>query len=348
MDNQRISTPQAGTPADIVRWLGAVQAQDFAGAKWGVGLRLLGMKDEQVEQAFTKGLILRTHLMRPTWHFVTPEDIRWLLALTADRVRAAMRSVHFRLGIDDDLVRRSNRSFEKALQDGQPLTREELVQVLKKDGIDPGSGQRLGNILMRAELDGVICSGPRRGKQFTYLLLDERAPAGRVLDRQYALAELAGRFFLSRGPATLPDFARWSGLTLTEARSGLQAVKDKLLEERWEGQSYWLPASSSPAREGGRRTYWMSVYDEYLSGYQDRRAMLAPAFLEPLRGIGNGLVNILVLDGQVVGAWRRVERKSELQVELVPFRLLAEGELAALQEAGKRYGAFFGKEVVIG
>ncbi len=308
---------------------------------------MLGMKDEQLEQAFTQGLILRAHLMRPTWHFVTPEDIHWLLALTADRVRAAMRSVHSRLGIDDELVRRSNCSIEKVLQGGQPRTREELGQALKKDGIDPGSGQRLGNILMRAELDGVVCSGPRRGKQFTYLLLDTRAPAGTVLDHQDALAELAGRFFLSRGPATLLDFARWSGLTLAEARAGLQAVKDQLLEERWEGQSYWLPASTNPAREGGRTTHWMSVYDEYLSGYQDRRAMLNPVYVEPLRGMGNGLVNILVLAGQVVGAWRRVERKSELQVEFVPFRLFVEDELAALLEAGKRYGAFFGKEVVI-
>jgi hypothetical protein len=343
MANQRISAPVAGTAQDVVQWLGAVQAQDFAGAKWGIGLRLLGVQEAQVEQAYITGAILRTHLMRPTWHFVTPADIRWLLALTAPRVRAAMGSINRQQGIDEALGRRANRCIENALRGGGPLTRDELRAVLEKDGIDPGGVIRMANIIMLAELEGLVCSGPRRGKQFTYCLLEERVPEAKTLDRVDSLAELAGRFFHSRGPATVQDFSRWSGLTVGEARLGLDAVKHTLVEERGESRSFWLPAEVQPAREQGPKAHLLSIYDEYISGYQDRSAMVDPAFFEPLRAMGNGLVNIVVVDGLVVGAWRRAEKKNEGKIELLLFRALDEAERAAVTAAGNRYGDFFGK-----
>jgi hypothetical protein len=277
---------------------------------------------------------------------VTNEDIRWLLALTGDRVRAAMSSTYRGLGIDDDLVQRCNRSIERALGGGGQLTRDELRQVLEQDGLDGNSGQRMSHLMMRAELDGLVCSGPRKGKQFTYMLLEERVPAGLVLSREEALAELAGRFFLSRGPATVQDFARWSGLTVTEARKGLEAVKNRLVEVHGEGQLFWMPANTDPSDEAGPVTHLLSVYDEYLSGYANRSAMLEPGYLEPLRAQGNGLVNVIVVDGQVVGAWRRTERKNAFAIELVPFRHLEEKEREAVKAAAQRYAAFFGKEVV--
>src|SRR5579863_405783 len=175
LHNQLITQRTFETPSDVVQWLGAVQAQDYAAAKWAVGLRLQGAIDNDIERACTEGSILRTHIMRPTWHFVSPADIRWMLALTAPQVKAAIAYYDRMFALDDTIFRRSNEALAKTLQGGKQLTRPELVSVLRQVGI---ATENLGfmHIIMHAELDGIICSGARRGKQFTYALLDERAP----------------------------------------------------------------------------------------------------------------------------------------------------------------------------
>src|SRR6185436_7837388 len=178
----------------------------------------------------------RTHVLRPTWHFVTPADIHCLLALTAPRVHALNAPYYRKLELDHDLFQRSTTALTHALQGGKHLTRDEVRGVLAQAGIATAGELRMSYILMRAELDGVVCSGARHGKQFTYALLSERAPQVRHLEREHALAELAGRFFLSRGPATVQDFARWSGLTVADARTGLEAVKSQLQHEQVDGQ----------------------------------------------------------------------------------------------------------------
>ncbi|HSJ52566.1 MAG TPA: winged helix DNA-binding domain-containing protein, partial [Anaerolineae bacterium] len=218
--NQWITEPKPARPADVVARLGAVQAQDYAGAKWAVGLRLQGATDDDIDRSFAAGEILRTHVLRPTWHFVLPADIRWMLELTAPRVHAASAYMVRKLELDEDTFRRSNDALARALEGGHHLTRQELRGVLEQAGIAVHDGLRLGYLMMQAELDGVVCSGPRRGKQFTYALLAERAPQARRLDRQEALAELAGRFFATRGPATVHDLAKWSSLTVADARDG--------------------------------------------------------------------------------------------------------------------------------
>ena len=240
LHNQHITHRTFGKPGDVVEWLGAVQAQDFAAAKWAVGLRSCGMTDDDVEQAFADGAILRTHVMRPTWHFVSPADIRWILALTAPRVNAVNASWYRRLELDDALFSWSNAVLAKALQGGKQLIRAELVSVLKLAGIATDDLLRFTAIMMRAELDGIVCSGARRGRQFTYALLDERAPQARMLDRDEALAELARRYFTSHGPATLQDFVWWSGLTGADARAGLEMVTSQLMREVVDGQVYWF------------------------------------------------------------------------------------------------------------
>lgn len=208
--NQGIAGATFKKPGDVVEWLAAVQAQDYAGAKWALGLRLQDATDDDVEQAFAEGAILRTHLLRPTWHFVTPADIRWMLALTAPRAHAVNADMSRKLELDNALFKRSNAALARALHGGRQLTRDELRGVLQKAGIATDGGLRLGYLLMRAELDGMVCSGARRGKQFTYALLDERAPHAKTLGREEALAELAQRYFVSRGPATVQDFAKRS------------------------------------------------------------------------------------------------------------------------------------------
>src|SRR6266516_4352031 len=197
--NQLITHQTFEKVGDVLRWLGAVQAQDYAAAKWALGLRMQNSTDDMIEQAFTDGTILRTHVMRPTWHFVLPADIRWMLALTAPRVLATIAHYDRTLELDDAVFTRSNTVLVKALQGGKQLTRAELVSVLQQAGIATDNVQRIGHILMHAELDGMICSGARRGKQFTYALLDERAPQARTLDRDESLYALAWGYFTSHG-----------------------------------------------------------------------------------------------------------------------------------------------------
>ena len=206
LHNQLIARRTFEKPGDVVQWLGAVQAQDYAAAKWAVGLRSQGATDDDIEQAFAGGAILRTHVMRPTWHFVAPADIRWMLTLTAPRVNAINAFYYRKLELDDSLFMRSNAALAKALQGGKQLTRPELVSVLQQAGIATHDLLRFTYIMLRAELDGIVCSGARRGKQFTYALLDERAPQARMLDHDEALAEFARRYFTGHGTCHLARF----------------------------------------------------------------------------------------------------------------------------------------------
>ena len=171
--NQHIAGAPLAEPCAVVAWLGVVQSQDYPAAKWAVGQRVQDATDTAIEQAFREGAILRTHVLRPTWHFVLPADIRWMLALTAPRVHAAMAYNYRLLELDDALFAESQAVLAKALQGGRQLTRPELVSALQQAGF-AADNLRLSHLLIRAELDGLICSGARRGKQHTYALLDER------------------------------------------------------------------------------------------------------------------------------------------------------------------------------
>ena len=242
--NQSLAVSRLRTPGEVVAWLGAAQAQDYAGAKWALGLRAKGLTDAAVEQAFDEGAILRTHILRPTWHFVAPADIRWMLALSAPRVHAVNAYAYRTFELDAAVLARSRAALERALAGGRQLTRLELAKVLQRAGVQ-ADGPRLAHVMMHAELDAVICSGARRGKQFTYALLEERAPRAKVLPRDEALAELTRRYFASHGPATLRDYVWWSGLTARDARAGMA---DELARSR--PRSTVDPIGSCPAEPG--------------------------------------------------------------------------------------------------
>ncbi|MGH7550143.1 MAG: winged helix DNA-binding domain-containing protein [Gemmatimonadota bacterium] len=345
--NQGIAEPIPGGPGEVVGWLGGVQAQDYLGAKWALGLRLEGAADHDIERAFNDGAILRTHLLRPTWHFVTPIDIRWMLALTAPRVHAANGPRYRQLELDSGVFQLSNEAIAKALQGGQHLTRDELRGVLQRAGIETDREQRMAYLMMRAELDGIVCSGPRRGKQFTYALLDERAPRAGALGREEALAELARRYFASRGPATVHDFAKWSGLILADARSGLEAVEAGLRHEVADGRTCWFPRSRRSKADGSPTAHLLSIYDEYVSGYKDRSAMIDERHAARLSAMGNALNYIVVVDGRIVGTWRRTLGKTEVVIQTDVFARLTRAQREAVAAAADRYGAFLGRSVVL-
>jgi Winged helix DNA-binding domain len=340
LHNQLIAHQTFEKAEDVVRWMCAVQAQDYAAAKWAIGLRMQNSTDSIIEQAFTEGTILRTHILRPTWHFVLPADIRWMLALTAPRVIAASANYYRTLGLDDTLFSRSNAVMAKALQGGRQLTRAELASVLQQAGIATDNLQRIGQIIMRAELDGIICSGARRGKQFTYALLDERAPQARMLDRDEALAELASRYFTSHGPATLQDFVWWSGLTVADARTGLDMPTPKLMHEVIDGQTYRHSASTPPSNDLSLPVYLLPNFDEYTVGYTDRSAIFDMSDAEKFDTPGNVLNPTIVLDGLVVGTWKRTIKNDTVHLTPNLFTTLTRSEISALIESANRYGAF--------
>jgi Winged helix DNA-binding domain len=332
--NHSLSVPQFKKPEDVVKWLGAVQAQDYPGAKWALGLRAQGLKDTAIEQAFNTGKILRTHLLRPTWHFVTPADIRWMLALTAPRVNAISATYYRKLELDDAIFSRSNNALAKALQGNNQLTRQVLRFVLQQAGII-ANNLRFAYLLMRAELDGVICSGPRQGKQFTYSLLAERAPKAKSLKRDEALAELIRRYFTSHGPATLADFVKWSSLTTTEARAGLESVRSELSHESVEGKTYWFAGNGPAVKRGAPVAYLLPAYDEYCVAYKDYSLTLDPVYYKQAI-----LGNALVVDGRSAGIWKRTYKDGEVVITSWPFNKLTATEERALTSAARRYGEF--------
>jgi Winged helix DNA-binding domain len=336
--NQRLSGGRLTHPQEVVRWLGAVQAQVYGDAKWALGLRLQRSRDAQIEAAFSKGSILRTHVMRPTWHFVAPADIRWMLALTAPRVSAAMAPYNRRLELDASVFRRSENAMVRALRGGRQLTRRELRSVLERAGVRADGVQRLAHIVMQAELDAVICSGPRRGKQFTYALLDERVPMSRARSRADSLVELARRYFTSRGPAQMHDFVWWSGLTVADARAGLASVEGELAQDKVDGRTYWFSSSVRTLRSAPV-AYLLPLYDEYLIAYKDRRAALDTSRWTHIPP-PDPFSAPIVLNGQVVGGWKRLQSGSSISIALTLFAPLGKREVSAITAAARAYAVF--------
>lgn len=327
LHNQKLSSPGCKQAVDVVRWLGAVQAQDFPAAKWALGLRMRATTDASVEQAFNEGQILRTHLMRPTWHFVAPEDIRWLLELTAPRVNARAGPYFRKYELDTAVFKQSNKVLIKALQGGKHLTRAELRTALNKSGVAADDLIRLTHIMLRAELDGIVCSGPRRGKQFTYALIVERVPAAKALTRDEALAKLTERYFKSHGPATIQDFVWWSGLTVSDAKRGVELIDRELRKEVVDDKTYFLARAKPSIQSSVYTSHLLPAYDEYNVGYKHREAGLGPT---------------VIVDGKAAGTWKSTTDKQSVTIVVKPSRTLRKSETLAIVKAAERYAAFIG------
>lgn len=334
LQNQRLSRLAAGSPEKLVAWMGAVQAQEYGPARWGLGLRLSSSTtDAAVHRAVDRGRILRTHILRPTWHFVTPADIRWMLELTAPRVQRILATYDRRIGLDSALMTRAAAVLERALGDNGCLTRQELGPYLLRAGL-PAGNRDLAHIAMYAELEGLICSGPRRGKQSTYALLADRAPGARRQQRDESLAELTKRYFRSHGPATVRDFVWWSGLTSADAKRGLEMIRAR--EREVDGLKYWTVGRDVPAPRTRTSLHLLPIYDEYLVAYRDLQAVPRPAYL-----MGN-FQHALVIGGQVTGTWRITAIRGGARITLETLRPLTGGESRRLAREVARYSRFQG------
>jgi hypothetical protein len=341
--NQRLSGARFDTPEEVVSWLGAVQAQEYGDSQWGLALRMRGATQHAIEQACAEGRILRTHVLRPTWHFVAPADIRWMLALTGPNVSRRMAPYNRKLGLDADTFGKSRDVIARVLRDGTSLTRQELRAALERSGIATGGVQRLAHLVMQAELDGVICSGPRRGRHATYTLLDERAPQLPALSRDEALAELTRRYFASHGPAQLQDFVWWSGLTVGDARKGLALLGGELTRREAGDATYW---SGSPARprQAQPQTYLLPIYDEYLIAYKDRRAAFDQSRWTQT-GYADPFSAPILAHGVVVGTWRRRFTAGTVIVTVSCYTRPSSAARAAIDGAARAYATFIGADL---
>lgn len=329
---------------EVVRALGAVQAQDYDGAKWALSLRTSGVTDEAIEREFAAGSILRTHVLRPTWHFVDPADIRWMLALTGPRVVKRMAPYDRKLELTPAVYRRSNAAIVNALRDGAHLTRTELKTVLARARVGTLDVQRSAHLMVRAELDALVCSGPRRGKQFTYALLDDRVPPVASISRDEALLELTRRYFRTHSPATARDFAWWSGLSMADVKRGVELARQDLEPITVDGQSWWT--AGPPAPRPRPSAHLLPNYDEFFIGHRDRSAIgRRLASVKAVTG-GNFLItHVALIDGQLVGSWRRAPGRDAIRLDLKLLARLTSAEQDRLLREVRRYGSFAGGPV---
>jgi hypothetical protein len=332
---QQIARP-AASPAEVVAWLGAVQAQDYPASLWAVGLRTRRATAATIEAAIAEGSIVRTHVFRGTWQYVARDDLRWMLALVGERVIARLMVYCRQLGLDEPMLRRSSDALRAATR-GAQLTRAEVAAALEASGIRT-EGPLLRCMIGRAELDGVVCGGARRGKQQTFASFEERIPAAPAVPRERALGELARRFFQSRGPATLRDFVWWSGLPVGDARAGLAAIAGDVEAEVIGGVEYWSARGGAGRRSG--MAYLLPAFDEYLVGYCDRRDVLHPDHVRAINAGGGLLSACVVVDGRVAGVWRRTLDKAGLAIEISWLTRTTRAARAAVAEAAERYARF--------
>jgi DNA glycosylase AlkZ-like len=332
--------PFAG-PSDVVRHHLAMQAQEYGPAKWSIGQRSDGVLDADVDRAVEEGSIVRTHILRPTWHFVAREDLRWLMALSGPRVQQGNAGRYRRLGLDTKAFDRATKVIARELDGGARRTRDQLAEALDRSRLDR-AGQRMPHILMHLELELVIGSGGLDGKRQTYVLLDGRIPSSPPIQRDEALAELVRRYLGSHGPSSLKDLSWWSGLTIGDLRGALADLGDEVRSEETDGFTLWSLSTADPRPPAARGAQLLQTYDELVVGYTESRFVGDPAnelaraaWLE--RSLPTGL---LLLDDRVGGHWRRTFERGGVRIEAHLYEEPTPATTRAVDAVAKRFGRF--------
>jgi len=343
LQRQRVVNADFTSPEDVVKWFGAVQAQDYLGALWALGLRMKKSTETVIEDALARRVIIRTWPMRGTLHFVAAEDARWMLKLLTPRVVAAnLARIKRDYDLDDRVIGKSEKIIVRALEGNHQLSRDSIYGLLEKNKI-AASGQRGLHILWRLAQHGVVCFAARHGKQQTFALLDEWIPATRELSREESLAELASRYFTSHSPATVNDFAWWSGLSLTDARLGYELVKNNFKEQKMDVLSYILP-KKIPAIKRSSSTFLLPAYDEFSVAYTDRTAMIDTTKKMKLTAF-QLLSPIIIINGRLAGTWKRTLSKDQVALDIKSFSTLTSHEKRVIEERANHYGKFLNMKI---
>ena len=340
--NQRIASPAHDTPSDVVASLAGIQAQDYSGALWAIGLRLPDATEASIKQAIADRTIIRTWAMRGTLHFLAASDARWILELLAPRMIAKSLGRNRQLELTATIFTRIEKILVKALQGGRNLTRDAAYELLERARIST-SGQRGVHILWHLAQQRVICFGTHADKQPTFVLLDEWLPPIKKRESDEALAELALRYFSSHGPATLRDFVWWSGLKVSDAKAGLDMISSHLVQHTVGGAVYWMSHDTPPAQQVAATVNLLPSFDQFLIGYKDRGASLEPRHADKITPGGNGMMMQAVLNhGRVVGTWKRAFKRNAVAVTAKFFAPPRKDETRAFARATERYSQFLG------
>lgn len=347
LQQQHIAQPDFEKPEDVVSWMGAMQAQDYLGALWAVGLRMKNTREADIEEALANRTIIRTWPMRGTLHFVAPADARWMLKTFTPRVIARSAGIYRQVGLDKKIFTKSAKLLTAALEGGKQLTRKEVYEVLERGKVSATSMRGL-HILGHLAQEGLICFGARNGKQPTFTLLEEWIPPVKEQAADVAMAEFTLRYFTSHGPATVPDFAWWTGLSATEAKAAHELVKSSLVSETVQGITYWMTGDSAATQTKSPGVYLLPGFDEYLVGYTNRTPAIDIARFKQIAGNGNGILSsTIVINSQVVGTWKRTIQKDTVTIETKPFESFNKTQKSAIAAAAKRYSKFVGLDVRI-
>ena len=342
-----LARPADADPVSAVHRLVAVQSQDYGPATWSLGQRVPGLRAADADRAYDSGALVRTHVLRPTWHFVAPRDLRWLLALTRSRVHQLNAYYYRQVGLDAGTLAASRAAVERVLADGEPRTRQQVLAGLAADGL-PLEGLAGTYALMHAELEGVVCSGPRIGRQHSYALLEARVPpappaeATLAADPDAALAELVHRYVASHGPATVQDLRAWASLTVTDVRRGLEAAGDRLASADVGGRTFWFEPPADPFRAPSPTVHLLQAYDEFLVGHADSKDLILPPGDYDLWARRRRFNGVVVLDGRVAGDWRRRVTRHRVVVEVQALRPFEGAAGDALRAAADAHARFLG------
>lgn len=338
---QQLARPDFDNPVDVVAWMGAVQAQEISMAKWAVGLRAKEPALSAVENALKDGQILRLHILRPTWHYVAARDVRWMSQISGARIKAAWTSFARSSGLDVDgaFCNKTSKLLEKILP-GKCLDRAELSAEFAKRGLDI-TEHVLRYVLCCAEADGLVCSGPERGRTHTYMLTDERVKDAPVFPREEALARLARLYFQSHSPASAEDFAWWSGLSVSEARRAIASLGAELTQDVFGARKLYVHASYAGRKPASGVVHLLPPFDEYLISYKDRADALDPKHQPKAFNRFGTFYPVVLSDGRIVGNWQKIPGgKKGTDAEISFFTRKHGVEKTLLEKARKRYLKF--------
>lgn len=342
MSHQLIET-NFSRAKEIVQWMGAIQAQDFNMAKWAIGLRLKNVTEPNIDTAIDSGEIIRTHVLRPTWHFVSADDIHWMLELTAPRILSSMKGRNKRLELSNSVFKKANKIIEKALIGNKSLSRKELINELSKAKIETHNN-RASHILLNAELERIICNGKMKEKQTTYALFHEKIENPMPIKKEEALQKLASKYIQSHCPATLQDFTWWSGLSVTDAKQALESIRNNFITEKINGQEYWFHDNFSVSKKIKESVFLLPAFDEFLISYKDRSAVIISEHQSNAFSNNGIFYPTILLNGKVEGLWKREIKKDKIIIETDFFDKKDKVNEKLLKEAVEKIANFLNKK----